>query len=66
MSDPVIPTPTTPAPTAAPAPAASVESEVEAVATKAEAAFGKLVKKYGLSVAVVIVAVGAFVFLHLL
>lgn len=66
MSDPVTPTPTTPAPVAAPAPAASVESEVEAVAAKAESAFGKLVKKYGLPVAIVIVAVGAFVFLHLL
>lgn len=66
MSDPVIPTPTTPAPVAAPSPAPSPAAEVEAVAAKAESAFGKLVKKYGLATAIVIVAVGAFVFLHLL
>jgi hypothetical protein len=68
MSDPAIPTPTTPTPTKAdPDPADSgVEVAIEEVKTKAESTFAKLVKKFGLPVAIVIVAVGAFVFLHLL
>jgi hypothetical protein len=67
MSDPAIPTPTTPAPAADPDPAASgVEVAIEEVKTKAESTFAKLVKKFGLPVAIVIVATGAFVFLHLL